>query len=376
MSSESEIRQFLEATDERLTAALLDYAPLMPVSLINIGKLALSAPGKVMSVVPLMQQSDAQSNASPSLTWPRWPLYVIEAFRAGSAPMSGDWRDALPGAVALEIAMAAADLLDELADDDPSPIVARHGPGQALNTGNLMLVMSQQVLLKAALSSGNNRYLAALTALQEMLVEAAVGQHLDMLYDKMGPDEVTLEMSAEVTAKKAGALIEGAWRVGAVLSGADAAVVDLLARLGREIGGYAQLSNDIEAVLPLDINWEDANPVTGGDPYERKTDLRLRKRTMPVVFTLRDEGDAPNPLQLAFRDPDYADNVDEETLRRAVVEAGGVQFAQLLMEVHARNIGQLLGELEQFRPGAAGVLAYLLPGGVAQDTREVSPPDR
>ncbi len=361
MSSESEIRQFLEAADERLTAALLDYASLMPMSLINIGKLALSAPGKLMRAVPLMQQSDA---SLPS-TLPRWPLYVIEAFRAGSASGKGNWQEALPGAVSVEIAMSAADLLDELADDDPSPIVARYGPGQALNTGNLMLVMSQQVLLKAALSGDNDRYLAALTALQEMLVEAAVGQHLDMLYDKMGPDEVTLEMSADVTAKKAGALIAGAWRVGAVLSGAEAPTVDLLTGLGREIGGYAQLSNDIEAVLPLDISAEDAGLITGSPP-ERKTDLRLRKRTLPIVFALRDEGDAPSSLQRAFRDPDYANSVGEETLRRAVVDAGGVQFAQLLMEVHSQNIAQLLAELEELRPGAAGVLAYLLPSAVGK----------
>jgi hypothetical protein len=245
VSSQSEIRQFLEATDEQLTAALLEYAALMPLSLVTIGKLALSAPGKVMSAVPLMQQ------ASPSLPspLPRWPLYVIEAFRVGSQAGGADWREALPGAVAVELAMTAADLLDELTDDDPSPVIARYSPGQALNAGSLMLVMSQQVLLKAAQSSGNARYLAALAALQEMLVEAAVGQHLDMLYDRMAPDEVTLEMSADVTAKKAGALIAGAWRVGALISGADAPTVDLLTTLGREIGGIAQLSNDLQDVL-------------------------------------------------------------------------------------------------------------------------------
>ncbi|HEX8598021.1 MAG TPA: polyprenyl synthetase family protein [Chloroflexia bacterium] len=356
MSSESEIRQFLEATDEHLTAALLDYASLMPVSLINIGKLALSAPGKVMSAVPQIQRTGV-SVPSPL---PRWPLYVIEAHRAGSAYTADAWGEALPGAVAVEIAMSAADLLDELADEDPSPVVERYGPGQALNTGNLMLVMSQQVLLRAA-QGGNERYLAALTALQEMLVEAAVGQHLDMLYDRMAPDEVTLEMSADVTAKKAGALIAGAWRVGAVLSGAEEPVVDLLARLGREIGGFAQLSNDLEAVLPLDISANDVALMEEGGPAGLKTDLRLRKRTLPVVFTLRDEAEAPNSLQRAFSDLDYAATIDEDALRRAIVEAGGVQFAQLVMEVHAQNIMQLLGELEALRPGASEALAYLLP---------------
>lgn len=359
MSSQSEIRQFLEATDEQLTAALLEYAALMPLSLVTIGKLALSAPGKVMSAVPLMQQ------ASPSLPspLPRWPLYVIEAFRVGSQAGGADWREALPGAVAVELAMTAADLLDELTDDDPSPVIARYSPGQALNAGSLMLVMSQQVLLKAAQSSGNARYLAALAALQEMLVEAAVGQHLDMLYDRMAPDEVTLEMSADVTAKKAGALIAGAWRVGALISGADAPTVDLLTTLGREIGGIAQLSNDLQDVLPLDITLDAAVGLSDGPPPERKTDLRLHKRTLPIVFTLRDDGDEPNPVQRAFRDPGYAATADEEALRRAVLEAGGVRFAQLVMEVHAQNIRRLLAELEELRPGVSEMLAYLLPEG-------------
>jgi geranylgeranyl pyrophosphate synthase len=356
VSSDPEIRQFLEATDEHLTAALLEYASLMPMSLINIGKLALSAPGKVMSAMPQMQGA---GGPLPS-PLPRWPLYVIEAYRAGSAYTGDAWRAALPGAVAVELAMSAADLLDELADEDPSPVVERYGPGQALNTGNLMLVMSQQVLLKAA-HVGNGRYLSALNALQEMLVEAAVGQHLDMLYDSMPPHEVSLEMSADVTAKKAGALIAGAWRVGAVLSGAEAHVVDLLARLGREIGGFAQLSNDLEAVLPLDISADNVALMEEGGPPGPKTDLRLRKRTLPVVFTLREEGEAPNALQRAFSDPTYARSADEDTLRRAIVEAGGVQFAQLVMEVHAQTIGQLLAELEAFRPGATEALAYLLP---------------
>lgn len=366
MSSESETRQFLEATGEHLTGVLLEYASLMPVSLITIGKLALSAPGKVLRPVAGSEQSDG---GLPS-PLPRWPLYVIEAFQAGSAHQE-DWREALPGAAAVEIAMAAADLLDELADDDPSPILERYGPGQALNTANLMLVMSQQVLLKAATSTGNDRYLTALAALQEMLVEAAVGQHLDMLYDSMAWDEVTLEMSADVAAKKAGALIAGAWRVGALLSRAEEAVVDLLTRLGREIGGIAQLSNDVQDVLPLDISAGDAVPVPDSSQPERKTDLRLRKRTMPIVFTLRDEADEPNPVQRAFQDPGYAASADEETLRRAVVAAGGVQFAQLVMEVHAQNIVQLLAELEELRPGATAALEYLLPRRAGDDTGRV-----
>ncbi len=347
-----EIREYLTAVNEALRATLLEYAHVLPMSLITMGKLALSAQGKVMRAVPEMEQN---AGALPQAL-PRWPLYVIAAYRVGAGASKGHtWRAALPGAVAVELAMAAADLLDELTDGDPSPVVEQYGRGQALNTANLMLVMAQHTLGKLAAQGGGEPTLSALSALaalQEMLVEAAVGQHLDMMYDRMSVDEVTLEMSAGVTEKKAGALIAGACRVGARLSGADDKVVDLLARLGREVGGIAQLANDVQDVLPL-------GGMEGG--VERKTDLRLRKRTLPIVFTLRDDSPQPNALQRAFSAPGAAQNVDEEELRRAVVEAGGVQFANLIMEVHRQTILEILAELEETSPGARRALAVVLP---------------
>jgi geranylgeranyl pyrophosphate synthase len=246
--------------------------------------------------------------------------------------------------------MAAADLLDEIADDDPSPIVRQYGPGQALNTANLMLVMAQQVLLKAARMSGGDKALDALGTLQEMLVDAAVGQHLDMLYDRMGAGEVDLEMSARVTELKAGTLIAGACRMGALMARADKQLVDLLDKFGRAMGGIAQIINDIQDVVPLEEG-------SGGAEIERKTDVALHKRTMPIVFTLRDDAPKPNALQRAFAGEA---GIDEEEQRRAVIEAGGVQFAQLVMEVHKQNALEAIEELEALRPGARQVLGHLM----------------
>lgn len=357
MDSEADIWLYLEATHEALTATLLEYTSVMPMSLITIGKMALLAPGKVMRAVTELRQAGAAVGLPSPL--PRWPLYVIAAYQTGLSLQQRDsWREALPGAVAIELAMAAADLLDELTDDDPSTIVAQYGAGQALNTGCLMLVMAQQVLSRAAASGGGERALAALGALQEMLVEAAVGQHLDMLYGSMDADEVTLEMSAGVTEKKAGALIAGACRVGALLAGAEPPILDLLTRIGREIGGIAQVVNDIQDVMPGDVllmggSEEIARP-------ESKTDLRLHKRTLPIVFTLRDDSVGPNALQLAFRAPIGSSTVSEEDMRQAIVEAGGVQFANLIIEVHEQNILQLLSELEELRPGARQALSSIV----------------
>jgi geranylgeranyl pyrophosphate synthase len=341
---ELDMAALIAAVDQELTSTLLRYASTLPMSLIKMGKFALGAPGKVYAY----RQADAGDPAA----LPRWPLSVLLTCQAASLPCGPDaWQQALPAAVAVEIAMAAADIIDELADDDASAFVQEWGPGQALNTGSLMLVMAQQALLWSAQESGGVRAMSALGALQDMLVQAATGQHLDMLYDRMGRDEVTLEMSFEMTALKAGALVSGACRIGALMAGAEDPVVELLARFGKEIGSIAQLTNDIQDVIP--------NSIEAG--FDRKTDLRQRKRTIPIVFTLRDDVPEPNAVQRAFAEPPGAGDIDEEELRRAVMAAGGVQFASLISEVHRQHALEALTELEALRPGARVILEPLVP---------------
>ena len=57
-------------------------------------------------------------------------------------------------------------------------------------------------------------------------------------------------MSVQMTELKAGALMSGAMRMGAVMSGADETLVDLLAGIGKDLGCIAQLVNDMQDVLP------------------------------------------------------------------------------------------------------------------------------
>jgi geranylgeranyl diphosphate synthase, type I len=349
------MHSIVAASRQELIAALTGYVGVMTPDLIRMGKFVLSSPGKAL-YMPESAGDDALGSSLEST--PLWVLNVVLPCIAALRPEEKDeWRRALPGVVAVELAMAAADLLDELADEDPSPFVREFGPGQALNTGSLMLVMAQQTLLRSAQDDmeGGERALRALAALQEMLVQAAVGQHLDMLYDKMEPGEVDLEMSAHMTDLKAGALVSGAARIGAILSGADEQVVETIARFGKEAGCIAQLINDVQDVMPLPA---EAGAEEKGLP-ERKTDIRLRKRTLPIVFALRDDSPVPNALQLAFRGE--GGQIDDEEMRRAVVAAGGVNFANLLSEVHRQKALEALDDLEELRPGARDILIALLP---------------
>ena len=229
----AEVAPYLQAVDEALRATFDTLAETLPATLLQIGKQALATPGKVMAEALAQVTGDADP---ASLPLPRWPLYVILGYQAALPTEERDsWRKAIPAAVALEIAIAATDILDELADADPSPIIRLYGPGQAMNTANLMLVVAQQTLLDEGIKPGGERALHALSALLEVGLKAGMGQHLDMLYARQKPQEVDLDMSAHVTSLKAGALIGGWFRMGALMAGAEGEVLDLLTRFGQEL---------------------------------------------------------------------------------------------------------------------------------------------
>jgi geranylgeranyl pyrophosphate synthase len=343
----TDVAPYLSAVSDSLKATLAGYGDTLPPTLLQIGKQALSMPGKVMAeaLAEITGETD-----SATLPLARWPLFVILSYQAAlPAEERGTWHRAVPAAVALEIAIAATDILDELADADPSPIIRLYGPGQAMNTANLMLVVAQQVLLKQGLEADGERALHALQALLDIGLQAGVGQHLDMLYAGLGPEDVTLEMAAHVTSLKAGALIGGACRMGALIAGAQGEVLDIITRFGQELGGIAQVLNDIQDVLPQATN-------LGADALPgRKTDIIQRKRTLPIVFTLRDDSPEPNALQRSFDAPKTS-SADEEALSQAILEAGGVQFAQLVIEVHKQNAIEAVQHLDSLRPGAREVL--------------------
>ena len=146
-------QEMVDAVEELLKAALVTYADILPRTLIYMGKFALAAPGKVLT-------ASLPGEPSRAMTPPLWPMLALLGCQAAAVAERGDtWKDALPAAVAMEIAIAAADLIDELTDDDPSPFVTEYGPGQALNTGSLMLVMAQQILLRDAIEAvGSARF--------------------------------------------------------------------------------------------------------------------------------------------------------------------------------------------------------------------------
>jgi len=208
---------------------------------------ALALPGGILSPDP-----DA-----------RWARLVWTCCSAAG----GAWTAAVPVAAALELFMVALDLLDDEEDGEDNPLRVQLGAGPALNVATGLLFLAQERMLNAAPDG------AAARRLLDAGLQACSGQHADL---GAPPDDgVSLQEALEVTAAKAAPLVAAVCGLGAGVAGASDEVQERYAHFGWHVGMVAQLANDIMALRPDAVG---------------KTDVLLRRPTLPVVSALLQQG--------------------------------------------------------------------------------------
>ena len=230
----------------------------------------------------LLSQSSYDANAAssdlPSGTWPLLTLLV-------ACCISPHIDLALASSVALatECFVCALDLLDDVEDEDQTPIVLELGAARALNVSTTLLALAQRSLL-SLLQQGVEEALVLrlLGSMQEATLVATSGQHRDLLAEQRKASELTREECIEIAAAKAGAIMRLACLLGAICSGASEAECAEFAEMGELLGIAHQLDNDAHDLYYL-LESADASPDI---PAARnvKTDLVRGKKTLPVVL--------------------------------------------------------------------------------------------
>ncbi len=254
-------------------------------------------------------------------------LALLSAEAAGSPAEVG-----LPGAVAVELVHNFSLLHDDLMDGD---VERRHrrtvwsvwGPSSAILTGDAMLALAMEVLLD---SRSPNAALAA-QLLAGATRELIRGQVQDLAFERR--QRVTLDECLDMAAAKTGALLSASAAIGAVLAGAPEATVGALATFGAQLGVAFQLVDDELGI------WGDPE-VTGKPVF---SDLRSRKKSLPVAYTMARGGAAGMELAAWLAAPGEP---DDAALRRAadLVAAGGgrdwaASEANRRMELGVRALG-------------------------------------
>ncbi|HEU5270563.1 MAG TPA: polyprenyl synthetase family protein [Jatrophihabitans sp.] len=237
------------------------------------------------------------------------PALALLSAQAGGA----DAEAGVPAAVAVELVHNFSLLHDDVMDGDTE---RRHRPTvwtlwgvpSAILTGDAMLTVAVEALLE----SGSEHALAALRLLLATTRELIHGQVEDLQFESR--ESVDLQQCQQMAARKTGALIAASATLGCVLVGGDEDVVRALDSYGQALGVAFQLVDDLLGI------WGD--PAVTGKPV--LSDLRARKRSLPVTYALSQDEPAGRRLS------EWLAGSGED-------EAGLRQIAELIEATGARS---------------------------------------
>jgi geranylgeranyl diphosphate synthase type I len=264
-------------------------------------------------------------------------LALLGAAAAWANPAVG-----IPGGVAVELVHNFSLIHDDIIDSDTErhhrPTVwSIYGVGPAIVAGDALQVLAHQVLLEGSPQAGA----AASAVLAEATAEMIAGQADDISFERRR--DVSVEQCTAMSAAKTGALLGCAASIGAVLAGATDVTVGALRDYGRHLGLAFQAIDDLLGI------WGD--PSRTGKPAS--SDLRQRKKSMPIVAALAAGGDEAEELRHLIVGPAGSDaplapmTADEVDRARFLVEScGGRQWTAVRAKA---NLDAALGALDRVR---------------------------
>lgn len=244
-------------------------------------------------------------------------LALISAEVAGATPEAG-----VPGAVAVELVHNFSLLHDDLMDGDEQrrhrdTVWKVHGPAQAILVGDALFALANEILLELGTVEAG-RATRRLTSATRALID---GQAQDISYEHR--ERVSVEECLEMEGNKTGALLACAASIGAVLGGADDATADTLETYGYHMGLAFQAVDDLLGI------WGDPES-TGKQTW---SDLRQRKKSLPVVAALAAGGPASDKLAGLLAadaeggaDPDSFSEAEFAARAGLIEEAGGREW--------------------------------------------------
>ena len=198
------------------------------------------------------------------------PLVVLLSSHFGDPASSAD----VPAAVAIELTHLSTLYHDDVMDEAP---LRRGTPSANSRWTNTVAILTGDFLFARASEITADLGTEATRILAQTIAVLCEGQIRETLGP--GPADDPVDHYLSVLAEKTGSLIATSGRLGALLSGADAATVDVMTRYGATIGMAFQLSDDV-----LDVASSSAD--SGKTPG---TDLREGIRTLPVLYALRED---------------------------------------------------------------------------------------
>ncbi len=246
----------------------------------------------------------------------------------------GGIREALPGAVAVELIHNFSLVHDEVQDHDAErhhrpTLWALKGEGQAINAGDFLITRAFDALLSG--DGPSEPRMAALQVLNEAMAKMIAGQWADISFEAR--HSVEPEEYLAMIRGKTGALLGAPLAMGALLAGADADQAARLQDWGSTVGLAFQVQDDYLGI------WGDPN-LTG---KSNVNDIVRKKKTLPIVHGMSAPGGAE--IQALYQ----KDSLATEDIVRVVhvlEVAGSDVFARAEAERLVESANHMLSDFE------------------------------
>ncbi len=242
--------------------------------------------------------------------------------------LGGDLQQLLPAAAAVELIHNFSLIHDDIQDGSHARRGRRAvwdvwGMAHGINVGDGLFVLARLALhLLGDRGVSFARQQAVTQALDRACLALCEGQYYDMTFeDRL---DVDLDQYLWMIRHKTAALLAAATQVGAMIASDDTEVIEQCYHFGTNLGMAFQIQDDILGA------WGDEQ-VTG---KSAATDIRDKKKTLPVIYALNQADDRDTGQQLADL---YARQgpLDEPAIRSAL---------ELLERVGARRYAAEMAE--------------------------------
>jgi geranylgeranyl pyrophosphate synthase len=255
---------------------------------------------------------------------------------------SGDYKPAVPLAVAYELAHASALVQDDVLDNSrmrrgKESIVAKYGLSTAILASDLLL-FNVPKMVAAYESLGSKRLAKIFDLVGEACRATTWGEFVDM--EMARGEDGTEQAYEEMIRLKTSSLLSAPCASGALVGGASEEGTDLASRFGEEIGLAYQIQDDT-----LDLVGDES---TLGKPIF--TDLRGGKKGLVLIHCLSrcESEDRKFVSGLLNRSGAYGPD-DASRLKRLFEETGSLDYARDKVMHHTNAARDILGSLREGR---------------------------
>ncbi len=253
---------------------------------------------------------------------------------AGARATGSDPSQVVHAAVAVELVHNFSLVHDDIMDRD---LTRRHratvwsvwDESTAILAGDAMCSLAREVLLE----DPDPRAAQAALILERATRDLIHGQVQDLDFE--GRTRVPLAECEAMSSHKTAALLAASTSMGGVLGGGNPAQVRALQQFGSRIGLAFQVIDDVLGI------WGDPE-VTGKSNH---SDLRSKKKSLPVTWALEQPGDSADWLRHWFGAGDTDDDAIAEAARR-LEELGAREWAGTRADDLVRAAGQGLHDAE------------------------------